>query len=466
MILAALANLMVPVTTIANAIVQTGQHVKPSFGKSDFHNQTTVHPVGLTVLLTMALATLVVKRRWAWLPLFVLACTVPSAQRVIIATIDFNFIRILVMAGVVRVLMKREYRGLRWTVVDRLVIAWAVIGVAAYTLLRGNFGAFVFRAGVAYDALGTYLLLRCWIRSWEDVDRLARVSGLLAISLVIFFIYENSTRNNMFSVFGGVPSTTPVRQGRLRCQGPFVHPILAGAFWVGLLPLVASLWWRRPGKKGLAMTASMAIVIIAFTTASSTPVMGVLATGMGMGLWIVRRQMRPLRWSLAGMLVLLHMVMAAPVWHLISRVGAVGGSTGHHRFLLIDNCIKRWPEWFLLGNRSTAHWGHFQFDVANQFVKEAVRGGILSLVLFVMIIGFTFGTVGRLWRSAGKNRYRRMQAWGFGAALFAHCMMFISCSISHSQQNMLIWFVILAVPTSVESWNRPKRMARQKSVAA
>ena len=144
-------------------------------------------------------------------PLFLLVCSVPTAQRVIIATIDFNLVRILIVASAARIFLFNEYRGIKVTRVDKLVIAWALSGVATYSLLRGTTGAFIYQTGVAADMLGTYIVLRVWIRDWSDVDRIARVAAILAMVLSAFFLYENLTRRNLFSIFGGVPAITPER---------------------------------------------------------------------------------------------------------------------------------------------------------------------------------------------------------------------------------------------------------------
>jgi len=200
-------------------------------------------------------------------------------------------------------------------------------------------------------------------------------------------------------------------------------------------------------------------LIIAVTTSSSTPVMGVAAAMLGAGMWIFRYQLGMIRWAVLGLAFCLHMVMEKPVWHLIARVG-VGQSTGHHRYSLINNCITRWDEWFILGVRSTAHWGHFQFDLANQYVKEAVRGGIVGITLFSLTIALTFGLYGKQWRKVKRHRYRRMQTWGISVGLFAHCLMFISSSISHSQQNMLVWFLLISIPVSLRQWGALKEAPR------
>jgi hypothetical protein len=73
-----------------------------------FANQTTLHPVALVVLLIMAAATLAAPRRYAPVPLFLTACFVSQAQRIVVFTLDFDLLRILTTIGWVRVFLKGE----------------------------------------------------------------------------------------------------------------------------------------------------------------------------------------------------------------------------------------------------------------------------------------------------------------------------------------------------------------------
>lgn len=149
------------------------------------------------------------------------------------------------------------------------------------------------------------------------------------------------------------------------------------------------------------------------------------------------------------------MVMEAPVWHLIARVTVVGGSTGNHRYKLIDAFINRWAEWFILGTNSTAHWGWFMFDVTNQFVKEGVQGGILGLLLFLLVLRRAFASIGQRANSSIDKKHA-MLMWAIGTGIATHCVMFIGISITHSNTNMLIFLWLLAA-TQVKTVRRKVR---------
>ena len=63
------------------------------------------------------------------------------------------------------------------------------------------------------------------------------------------------------AAMGGVPEITVVREGRLRCQGAFAHPILAGCFWAEQLPLIAALSAGNPANATLVTPSTTTITI-------------------------------------------------------------------------------------------------------------------------------------------------------------------------------------------------------------
>lgn len=412
-------------------------------GNPEWANQTMVHPVGFASVLLLGIALLLLPRRWAVLPMLIIACFIPSAQRVVIMGMDFNFLRIMVVFGFFRLLFRREYKSFTWSSLDTAIVLWGLSAMTIYVFREGSFSAFVNRLGFGFDAFGMYFLFRCLVQNWQDVTTI--ILGLILISLPVafFFIIENRTSRNFFSVFGGVPEITRIREGRLRCQGPYSHPILAGCFWAALLPLMAAFWWKSAKDKLGAIIGVLAALLIVGCCASSTPVMGVLGAVGGGLMFYFRRYMRPIRWAVVGLLVALHLMMKAPVWHLISRVSAVGGSTGYHRYILINGAIKYFHEWALLGTNSTAHWGWGAQDVTNQFILEGVRGGFSTFVLFIVVIALAFREVGRLWRKQTRHPYRLALSWALGVSLFVHCLNFIG--VSYFGQIHILWYLTLAM---------------------
>lgn len=434
------------------------------FGGLEWANQTVMHPLGLALTLVCGGAAIALPRRYAMWPFIVMACFVAPAQRLVVGGLDFNLMRLMVLFGFVRVFLRFEARGMRWYAVDFVVLAFAAVRTAMYTVQQASMAGFIFQAGQTFDAVGLYFLFRMLVRNWDDVIRAASGFAVIAIPVAIAFLVEHRTGRNAFAFFGGVPEITMVREGRMRCQGAFAHPIIAGCFWASLLPLIVSMWWWGANQRLLAIVGTVCALAIVGLTASSTPVMGVIFGAFGAGMFVFRRHMKPILIGLVILLIGLHFTMKAPVWHLISRITIAKGNTGYHRFLLIDNAINRFNEWALFGTRSTAHWFWGGQDVTNQYVIEAVRGGFLTLVLFVATIWLCFAAVGRTWRIWEHDRARLYTSWALGVCLFVHCTNFIG--VSYFGQGVFVWHLTLALIVSSREWSEQILAMRVRSQAA
>jgi hypothetical protein len=421
---------------------------------SEYDGVTTVHPVGFALVLACGMAVLLLPRRYAVWPFIFLACFVSSAQRIVVLGADFNFLRIMVLFGTMRVLLMRETHPFRWRPVDVVILTWGVCKTTIYTILHETPAAFVFQLGTTYDAIGMYFLFRMLIRDWDDLQCVIRGVILISLPVAGIFLVEYLTHRNLFAAFGGVREVTWIREGRLRCQGAFSHPILAGAFFATLLPLAVAQFWQAGMRKGLAILGAGETMFIIYACASATPVMALAFAAAGAACFVLRRHMRWVRWSIVLAVVVLHMAMTAPVWHLLARANVVGGATGWHRYNLIDQAINRFDEWWLIGTQSTAHWGWLMFDVTNQYVMEGVRGGLLTLALFIVIVSLTFRHVGALVRTAGHDRAKLVLTWALGVSLLVHVTNFIA--ISYFGQMTFLWYLSLAMINSMSPAPAPK----------
>ena len=420
----------------------------------DYHGATTIHPLGLTAVIVLGAMVLVLRRRYAVWPFIAMACFISQAQRIVIMSLDFNLLRIMVLFGFARLLLWGEVHGLQWKLLDTLIVCWTAVQVAAPVINWEGIEPVINSLGHSFDSIGMYFVFRLLVRDWDDLRSAA--TGFMVISLPVaaVFAYEAMTARNMFAIFGGLPEITVERQGRLRCQGAFAHPILAGCFWAAALPLVGALLIRR-GRRLLAAASMVAIVIIVIACASSTPVMGLLFAALGAIMFRFRGGMSWVRWAIVGLLIPMALGKEKPIWHLIARINIVGGSTGWHRYKLIDAAIRHWQEWFLLGStQGTEHWGRGLFDVTNHYVLQALKGGIAQLLLFVMIIVAGFIAAGRLWRTVESDREQLWMVWAMGIALFIHATNFIA--VSYFGQIIIEWYLTLAMIASLaptaEAW--------------
>ena len=419
----------------------------PAQAGSDFGGSTQVHALGVAALGLTSLLALLVPRRWSALPVILLLCFIPAGQRIVIATVDFTFIRLLMCVVWLRLILRGELRQIVWNHLDRAMVIWAATSVVTGYLLGMTLTILINRLGTAVDAMMVYFFFRLLIRSHADLIVIATQFMVCSFAVAAFFMLENLTRRNLFAVLGGVPEITDVRDGRLRCQGAFAHTILAGCFWGALIPFYMLRGWAGRGWM-LPIFGIGAAMVIVVLSSSSTPIMAIGFGLMAVGLWFVRSGMRWLRWIIFLWLCVLHFVlMKQPVWHLLARVDIVSGSTGWHRYHLVDKFIHRVDDWWLFGTMHTGSWGPGLHDVTNQFVAEGVNGGLARFLLFVWIVWLAFAGISRSLRLPGSTPYYQMASWALGTAMFMHCMNFIA--VSYFEQIVVEWQMTLAAVASL-----------------
>jgi hypothetical protein len=409
--------------------------------------ETTILPVTLVLLFLASVLILFLPRKYAALPFLLASLLIPLGQVVVVGGLHFMVFRILILVGWVRlvtsgVLFNPRRAGFKLTAIDRAVLWWSVVSVITFSLLYLRFDAFINRMGFAYSLLGVYFLARLLIRDPEDVDRVIKLFSLICALVAVFMILEQQTGRNVFSVFGGVPEIAPVREGRIRSQGPFAHPLIAGTLGATLLPLFLGLWWAKKATK-FAVLGLVSGTVMAITCASATPLVGIAAALIALFFWPLRKKMRLVRWGLVTVLVGLHLVMKAPVWALIGRVEVIGGSSADHRYELVNRTILHFWDWWLLGARETESWGYLMHDTVNAFVDAAVSGGLLGLVFFITILVRCFRSIGLALKAAeGAPKLERRQ-WAWGAWLFANVVAFFGCS--YFDQSCAAWYSLLAM---------------------
>ncbi|MBN9662343.1 MAG: hypothetical protein J0H49_29360 [Acidobacteria bacterium] len=408
-----------------------------------------LNPFGVLFTLCMGLLLLLFPRRKALIPLVLMTCYMTFGQQVVLMSLHFTMLRLIVLVGCVRVVVRGEFRRIRWLRMDTLVVLWVMVTVIVYTMLWQTTAALVNRLGFAYDSLGLYFICRSLIADTEDITRACRVFAWALAPVAVCMIAEKLTGQNPFFVFGGVPRMTELRNGVVRCQGPFRHPILAGTFGAIWIPLLTGLW-RQKGSNGFLVGVGItAAMTIAALSGSSGPVATLLLGVVGLLCWPMKKQLRMIRWTVIGAILMLQLVMQAPVWFIFAKVNILSGSTGWHRAYLIDRTVAHFSEWWLFGAKSVAPWGVWAGDVTNQYVIQGINGGFLGLVLFVAIIISAFASIGMAMRAREGNQW---VLWTIGCTLFAHSVTFLS--VSYFDQNIVNWYLVLAMSCAVRPVHR------------
>ena len=420
-------------------------------------NPTTI--TGATLLITIALAivTFVVPRKYMLLPYVVGACFAPADQAIMVGELNFQVLRILTIAGMLRLALRGEIIPIRWNRFDKLVLAWFIVSSIVYTAQWMSFGAFINRCGRFVEWMCLYWVFRQTVRSWKDLRFAYLALAVCAIAMMPFVLIERTTGMNPFVVLGRVE--TDIREGQFRCQATFPHSIMMGLFWATLVPLFVGFARQKAGFRWLLWGAVAASTVMIMVTASSTPILTLAAVAVLLAAFQFRQHTRTAAWGVLATLLALHIVMKAPVWQLVARVGVVSGSTGWHRYYLIDQAIRHFPQWMFLGTRETASWGLGLADVTNQFILEGVRGGFVSLVLFCVILFVGARAAVRLSVRLGGKRESYL-AWGMFVTIIGHCLSFIG--VSYFGQIAMIWYLLLASVAFVYSqvYETPKPAPR------
>ena len=429
-----------------------------NYGIEAWANVTRIHPVGLGCLFLLGIATLFVDRRYALVPFIALACIIPSGQRVVIASVDWSFIRIMVLFVWIRILMRREYSGFTWVSLDYAVLVYWLLNTIPYVIRIGSVDAVVNRMGFGFDLIGAYFAIRCLVYNWNDLRTLGIWISAIAMPVSVLFFLEWLSGRNLFFVMGGVPPLTIMREGARRCQGAFSHPILAGSFWVVAMPIML-LSLKRGTTAIIAVGGLVASLAIIYFSRSSTSLAGALLLIPFVLLRRFDSLIRPMLIAAIPLLVIIHFARERPVWHLISRIDLSGGSTGWHRYFLMDRFIVNWSDWLVFGFNDTSVWGQGLGDVTNQYVLEGILGGILGLCGFVSLFVISFILISRGYRTAkaARDAEAARSIWMIGSGMALIVVIFLA--VSFFGQILFLWYMMLALCGFVGAYE--KKMASQ-----
>ncbi|MEZ5988053.1 MAG: hypothetical protein R3F30_02800 [Planctomycetota bacterium] len=437
-------------------------------------DQTFLHPVGALLIALMFMLVLCVRRHWI-LPVWACAaCFISVGQQVSVGGLDFHVLRIFLVAAWMRLVLREGWRPMRWNSVDVLILSWYLLSTLTSILLYKNFRIVTYRAGLGFDILLSYFLARQLVRTPADLRPMVRTLAWVSIPVGLLFVVERLSGFNPFSLLGGVPPHTLVREGKLRASGPFPHPIIGGSFWAALLPLFWAYGQRWLRDRRLYYVAIGTCLVTVMATNSSTPMVGVMCTAFGFAVLPFRRLIKPVLLVVPLVLTVLHFSRSTPVWHLFARIDLSGGSTGYHRFRLIDNAINHWHEWVAIGTQDTSHWGWLMFDITNEYLKVGVGNGLLAMLVFIAMIVSAFRCLGFAYGSPLLGREDRILIWGLGVTLFVHVIAFLA--VSYYGQLSFLWYMTLGFVASMREgatapredrlaevpWTFPAVMARSR----
>ncbi len=432
---------------------------------------TILHPF---VAMQMALAIILIlclPRKYAITPLILAVFTISLGQVVVLAGIHFTVLRILILAGLVRRAASSEamFAG-GFNKIDNRVTLWAFSGLIIISLQWMEQPAFIKSLGDFLDLIGGYYVMRFLIRDLDDVRRAIKALAAVTVVMGICMINEQVTHQNIFGLFGGAPLTPQIRDGKLRSQGAFEVYIDAGVFGATLVPLLIWLWSDKKSRIAVyvGMVGSITMIL---TCNSSTPLLALGASIFGLCLWRWRSKTRIFRWALVLTLTALHLVMHGPVWSLIARIDLTGSSSGYHRYYLVDNCIRHFSDWWLLGYKNYGSWGWDMWDLSDQYVAVCLTGGLITFIIFIGLLSRSFGGLGMARKRLAAPRERKAEwfCWCLGCALLGHVVGWFGCSYMAKMQMTLfalLAMISVAILQSKQSGTAPAKSVESAEVSA
>jgi hypothetical protein len=378
------------------------------------------------------------------------------AQRIEIGPFTLHVVRLLIAVGALRIIIRGEHLAGGLNGLDRIILAfgvWTVFSSVFHkTTDEGN--PLIFRLGLVYNVLGIYFIFRHLVQNLLDVENLIKAIACVLLLVAVEMIQEHFTKSNLFSIFGGVPEMAWIRDGKLRSQGPFSHPILAGSVGAVCLPLMIGLY--RLNKRA-SFVGTIACVGMVFASSSSGPLMSLMVSIFALILWRWRYFTGQMRIAIVVAYMILSLMMTDPAYYIIARIDLTGSSTGWHRAKLIEMGIAHLNEWWLGGTDYTRHWmptgvswSQDHTDITNYYLKMGVIGGLPLMGLLIAALSFGFQYIGQSLRLSQQEPWeQRFMIWSVGAALLSHVATCIS--VSYFDQSYIFLFVNLALIGSLRS---------------
>jgi hypothetical protein len=424
-------------------------------------SDTVLHPIVLVAMLIAILLIFLLPRKYIVVPLLFVVFLVPLGQELYVGGVHLLVSRILMIAGGLRVvagkhLSKKRLLAGGFNSVDGAFILCSVFQVLGVISHFFQSQAIINQFGFLLDVPAAYLLLRSLVQDEEDIHRVVKCFAFITAIIAVGMVIEQLKLINIFGLLGGVRLIPEIREGRIRSQGVFQHPLLAGTFAATLLPLFCLLW--KNGKaKFIAAIGMVGATVMTVTAWSSTPLLAYAAGLLSVLLWPIRSKLRLVRWGLVFAVIGLQFVMKAPFWFLIAHIDLPGGSSGYHRSMLIDHFIRQFADWWFLGARDTSTWGDDMWDVQNQFVSVGVTGGLIALFSFIAIVSRSFAKLGDARKALAGDKKQEWLFWLLGCALLANVVGFFGTN--YFDQSRISWFVLLAMIATVTARRLPVTQA-------
>jgi hypothetical protein len=390
-------------------------------------------------VIAAALVLFLSPRRGMLVYLIVLLCY-PSYLRIMVSGCTVSVGRIVVAALLMRCLLDEQLRrGFRWIRLDTLIIIADVVYLVVMSCAAGEFFIDVMklRAGGMMDTTFAYFSMRLIINNRGVLVQFIKVATAILVVMAFLGVFEAVTTITPYKglmehrfyadrALGASKFTSQevmvghgleTRFDCYRAQGPHPHPILFGASFAVLLPIIWKLlnhtWWKR-----VRIPVCVAIISGGASSMSSTPFGGIIVAVAGLVFE---------RWRRWGKMLLVFFILCCLFieiysekhhfyYTLMGKLSFLGGA-GFDRARLIDAAIKHLPEYWLTGyGFNDPGWGPEvggadYTDPCIQYIYLVILYGVFGLLAYLAIVS---NLLSSLWRKYKKSAdpIDRNLCWG------------------------------------------------------
>jgi len=177
--------------------------------------------------------------------------------------------------------------------------------------------------------------------------------------------------------------------------------------------------------------------------------------------WPLRHQMKWVRRGIVAVIVGLHFIMNAPVWFIFDRISGYIGGDGWHRSNLIDKFVQYFTDWCFVGMpmEKTINWAATvtesgYVDVTNYYISVGINGGLVSLIIYIIMLTTCFKLVGLGLNSIRVNVPKENGfeplLWGLGSTVLAHVVNI--SAVQYYDQSYVIWYLHMAIAVTLSNY--------------
>jgi len=150
----------------------------------------TLSGLGAVLSLLAAVLILSLPRRLAMVPILAAVCFLPIGQALEVAGLHFYLFRLVLLASLVRIVIRGEAGAIRRCRLDTMVLWWLGAFLVFTNISHPGWASFVTLTGILFDQLGSYIVARSLLRDRKDFLLQLRFLAIMIIPLAIAMMFE------------------------------------------------------------------------------------------------------------------------------------------------------------------------------------------------------------------------------------------------------------------------------------